>query len=873
MKVVLSLIFSVLLFANVFATHNRAGEITYRHVSGLTYEITVTIFANSESPAIARKEIEINWGDAFDPDSIFVRSEVNVAPRVLKRTWVATHTYPGPGDYTISITDPNRNAGVDNMLNSEAVPFYLKTLLRIFPIGGIFNNSPVLLNDPIDDACLGQTFVHNVGAVDSDGDSLAYSISESFGLQGTVAPGYTFPPTSSQLFVDPISGDLVWRNPSQTGTYNIAIQVSEYRNGVLVGQVLRDIQIVVSSVCNNNPPIINVNDQICMIGGTTLDLPISATDVNVQDAVTLTVTGDILTSFIPNQASVSIGPSANTTSARLIWNSICDNIRELDYALSIKATDNGLARGSINLASFKDVKIKVIGPRVSGFLAQDESRNIRLNWNTYGCNNATGFKIYRRINASGFIPDSCIVGVPQSTGYSLIEEIDDINTTTFLDDNEGNGLIPGVNYCYIITAYFNDGSESYASFETCAAVKMFVPLMTKIDVDSTASRTGKIKLGWLPPDSLDRTAFPGPYSYHIYQNIDNGSKLLIDSTSSLDDTTYIVNNINTRSNFFGYEVELLSYGNGEATVGRSPQSSSIFLSTLPSDNKVDLFWTDNTTWTNDSFAIYKQATPGAPFQKIATVKNNTYRDSALANNREFCYYVESYGGYNIPSINHTLINRSQINCATPRDTTIPCDPDFTVNGNCDNNLLSLNWDNPNLKCNDDLDVVGYNIYRSNTLNGEYELLDSIKDANILSYSVTLNSIAGCYLVTSVDSVGNRSIGSNRACVEYCPIYELPNVFTPNGDNKNDLFIPVKNPEYRYVDSIDLNVYNRWGENVFSTKNPDILWNGTHKVSGEKVSDGVYFYVCTVFEQSLSGSKPRTIKGTITILDSKESTIK
>lgn len=872
MKQLIVIFFSLIFTVEAFATHNRAGEITYRHISGLTYEITVTIFANSESPAIARKEMEIDWGDNTGSDSIFVRTEVNVSPRVLKRTWIANHTFPGPGDFTISITDPNRNAGVDNMINSESVPFHLKSLLRIFPIGGVFNNSPILLNDPIDDACLGQTFVHNVGAVDSDGDSLAYSISVSFGLQGIIAPGYTFPPTSNRLFVDPISGDLVWENPSQTGTYNIAILVSEYRNGVLMGEVLRDIQIVVSSVCNNSPPAINVNEQICMVGGTTLDLPISASDVNGQDDVSLTVTGDILTSFIPNQASVSFGPAANPTNARLIWNSTCDNIRALDYKLSIKATDNGVVRGSINLASFKDVNISVIGPRVNAFLAQSEARNIRLTWNNYSCNNAAGFKIYRRVNASGFIPDSCIVGVPESTGYELIAEVDDVTTTTFLDDNNGDGLIPGINYCYIITAYFDDGGESYASFETCASVEMFIPLVTKIDVDSTNSASGIIQLAWFPPDTIDQTAFPPPYKYLISQSTNDRTLLLLDSTLGLLDTTYQVNFINTAENQYSYKVELKSYGIGIASVGSSPKSSSIFLSTTPSDNVVNLSWRDETTWTNDSFLVYRKSPGENSFQRLGVTNTTQFKDSALANGQEVCYYIQSFGGYNVASIGHRLMNKSQIKCDTPRDTTLPCAPNFQVVGNCDNNSLVLNWDNPNLRCNDE-DVIGYRIYRSNTLEGEFSLLDSITDPNTLSYSVSLSSIAGCYLISAVDSVGNVSRGSNRACVEYCPIYELPNVFTPNGDNLNDLFVPIKTPEYRYVDSIDLNVFNRWGERVFQTKNPDILWNGTHMNTNELLSDGVYYYVCTVFEQTLSGSKARALKGTITILDSQKSTDK
>ena len=44
------------------ATHNRAGEITYRQISELTYEVTVTTFTYTLSAA-DRDELEISWGD------------------------------------------------------------------------------------------------------------------------------------------------------------------------------------------------------------------------------------------------------------------------------------------------------------------------------------------------------------------------------------------------------------------------------------------------------------------------------------------------------------------------------------------------------------------------------------------------------------------------------------------------------------------------------------------------------------------------------------------------------------------------------------------------------------------------------------------
>ena len=94
--------------------------------------------------------------------------------------------------------------------------------------------------------------------------------------------------------------------------------------------------------------------------------------------------------------------------------------------------------------------------------------------------------------------------------------------------------------------------------------------------------------------------------------------------------------------------------------------------------------------------------------------------------------------------------------------------------------------------------------------------------------------------------------SNVACVDNCPVYNLPNVFTPNDDTKNDLFIPFP---YRFVERIDLKIFNRWGGLVFETSDTDINWDGTN-LNGDDLAEGVYYYACEVYEQRLNGTIQR-----------------
>jgi gliding motility-associated-like protein len=64
---------------------------------------------------------------------------------------------------------------------------------------------------------------------------------------------------------------------------------------------------------------------------------------------------------------------------------------------------------------------------------------------------------------------------------------------------------------------------------------------------------------------------------------------------------------------------------------------------------------------------------------------------------------------------------------------------------------------------------------------------------------------------------------------------IPNSFTPNGDNVNDLF-EIFSPNHEIL---NLGIYNRWGDKVFSDLGPNFKWNG--QIGNTKAEPGVYIY--------------------------------
>ncbi|WP_276501743.1 gliding motility-associated C-terminal domain-containing protein [Terrimonas pollutisoli] len=68
-------------------------------------------------------------------------------------------------------------------------------------------------------------------------------------------------------------------------------------------------------------------------------------------------------------------------------------------------------------------------------------------------------------------------------------------------------------------------------------------------------------------------------------------------------------------------------------------------------------------------------------------------------------------------------------------------------------------------------------------------------------------------------------------------YLMPNAFTPNNDGLNDCY-GVK--YWGVIEKFEFSIYNRWGERIFTTKNPGQCWDGTYK--GVEQDGGVYVYM-------------------------------
>ncbi|MCI5058851.1 MAG: fibronectin type III domain-containing protein, partial [Flavobacteriales bacterium] len=447
-----------------YATHNRAGEITYEHVSGLTYRITITTYTKESSCAADRCELEINFGDNSKDTISRVNGTGNIGGicgtcdcqncgellgnDIKKNVYTVDHTYSGLGTYTISVEDPNRNDNINNIPNSVHVPFFISSELIIAP--GLINESPTLTNPPIDNGCINFPYLHNPGAIDPDGDSLVYSIVPSLAGNGASIPNYVFPNQVSGCIggtfsIDPVNGTLLWDSPNCQGEYNVAILIEEYRNGFKIGSVRRDMQITIKAPCPNQPPDILPLDPLCVFAGDTIQETVIATDPDIGDFLTLTATGEPLT-LTNSPATFNTASAFDSVVSVFEWFTNCSHVRNNDYQTVFKVADDN---STVQLVDFETFVIKVIAPAPENLTAEPQGNSVILNWDPSFCPDISGYKIYRRIDSLGFSPDSCETGAP--AGYNLIATINGNATMTYQDSDN---LVHGQKYCYLIVACF-----------------------------------------------------------------------------------------------------------------------------------------------------------------------------------------------------------------------------------------------------------------------------------------------------------------------------------------------------------------------------------------------------------------------------------
>ena len=330
-KILLGLLISITVFTSINASHMIGGEITYVCLGGDQYEVTLTqyqdcssgffpstytLFYESSCTGTSSKDLTVvdlspglpNFNGTYDTTSICSNyvSTCNggTYPGVSIFKFVAVVTLQPCSDWELYIYNTARNpayafVGLTVQLNYTPGTFaFLATLNN----ANGCNTSPAFFSSPETFICQDLETFMNYGATDPDGDSLAFEL---------VNPLLSYPPATSVAYnsiynanypittasgnnfsIDPETGEMYVKPALTPGIFEqsvMAVKVSEYRNGILIGSLNRDVQIITVQGCDplnaqsfgvvevGSETIIN-GDTIRVHAGDTLDFSVLVVD-------------------------------------------------------------------------------------------------------------------------------------------------------------------------------------------------------------------------------------------------------------------------------------------------------------------------------------------------------------------------------------------------------------------------------------------------------------------------------------------------------------------------------------------------------------------------------------------------------------------
>ena len=386
-----------------------------------------------------------------------------------------------------------------------------------------------------------------------------------------------------------------------------------------------------------------------------------------------------------------------------------------------------------------------------------------------------------------------------------------------------------------LSSHASNASESYtiAAFDSCMNISPMVNQQNTIFLTSHIDICGgNITLNWTPYINMT----PAISGYSIYVSENNGPFNILSTTGS-NITTYIHDSL-TKSTNYCYYIKAFNNDNKTSTsntvcvVASSPmQPRYVYLksATVVNNSFVNVsFFVDTAAYVS-LYKILRADNASGPFVQIATVPpslspNISYSDmTALVNSNSYYYKVIVVDSCNIEALTSNIGRTILLVAEGMGDMT-----------------NKLTWNNYEAWSGN---VESYSIYRK--VDGNFEPLVNIPfgtntySDNVANFTTSEGKFT--YFVLANEALGNiynfiETSKSNESQVKQIPKLFVPSAFVPRGYNT------VFKPFGIFIDATDYNftIFNRWGQIIFETQDPNTGWDGTYK--GNDAPYGVYTYL-------------------------------
>jgi gliding motility-associated-like protein len=296
------LIFYLLMFSNLYATHGAGGSVTYKHISGNDYLVTISYIrdCNGIAVSIAPRNLQITNTCGFGTQTlalplvlgpIEITEKCNAQLPTVACTsniiggpantfslfqWQDTVSLPGQcNEWYFSFSECCRSGAIVN--GPANTNMHIESMLNNAQISE--NSSPVIVFHQTPILCQGQINKISLGVIETEGDSLAFEFVSVKTSQGNNFAAYTggysgTSPLGGAVTIDPITGEITATVLPflATGSYVIAVKISDFENGVFKGYITYETRIAVVTCSGNQNPI-SPNGVINFTGTATLDAP------------------------------------------------------------------------------------------------------------------------------------------------------------------------------------------------------------------------------------------------------------------------------------------------------------------------------------------------------------------------------------------------------------------------------------------------------------------------------------------------------------------------------------------------------------------------------------------------------------------------
>jgi hypothetical protein len=489
----------------------------------------------------------------------------------------------------------SRSGNLTNVQNPLTVGITIVAKMFTTGANGTCNDSsPRFLEVPFIVSCAGQPFVYNQNAYDPDLDSLVFSWGVPYDQVNTTfnppldpvpvqfEPGFSFSsptpgvglnPANIPASINPSSGELTFTSFS-TGNFAVKLLVHAYRNGILISEVQREMQVIVENCAQVNaapivtPPFGGTSFETTVFAGELVNFQVLATDNGLlQDgspqSVSIQASGAQFGANFTNAAAgcpeppcavLNTNPPVTGSPSALLdfsWQTTCDHLigasgvplDEVPYYFVFRVQDDVCQIPAVRYVTVTvNLRNRGVLPATSiNCIQVQPNGDVFLSWDAVPDpeNSFVSYEIY-------------------SPQHGLVGTLFDVNATSLTHPGANANAGP-VEY-YVVT---NSGCEGLVSMHSDTVSSIFMTL------NNPGNGTAVVQ--WTAPGTLP---FPADWNayYYVMQEYPAGTWSLVDSVAV--GLGSFVDTIDICSAFLNYRIEL-------------PGSGCAFISNTEGDNFQD----------------------------------------------------------------------------------------------------------------------------------------------------------------------------------------------------------------------------------------------------------------------------------------------